>query len=386
MFFCEWALWNVKLQTEEEKRRQQEVNIEHGIKKHFIYEVEYERGRAFAKLPASSSPKSRGPVYVMTEDILELRSGFWESKRGYITLGTLPVILVICGFAYILTTAVSHLFHLLAANKTYTVTLITAIFFLLMIVLFAWVYAKYLFRIARLESFTSRHQLIRFNRITQQVYLHRPKYCGGLAVLPWEGIDSSASDPSLTEDQGVGVPLLLSWSPTVTGLLHLESAFVGRAGNNQSELRHEWEFIRRFMDEGPEGLPRPHISSHFPWPWQAFRAQFEGTWHYLMNANPITKVGLVLISPAFIMVGIAHWISLLLCWKPRWPKIIRQAGLPGKPVPPQTSFADYPAHVQERLIANQHLWAPLPGERPAKKRRSSKSQVQAEKADSGQNT
>ncbi|WP_442793249.1 MULTISPECIES: DUF6708 domain-containing protein, partial [unclassified Pseudomonas] len=100
-----------------------------------------------------------------------------------------------------------------------------------------------------------------------------------------------------------------------------------------TELQAEWEFIRRFMDEGPEGLPRPRITSHFPWPWQAFTPQFEGLTHYFRRSSRITKIGLVLISPAFLIIGTGHWLSLMLCWKPRWPKIIREAGLPGKPIP-----------------------------------------------------
>uniref|UniRef100_UPI0005632913 DUF6708 domain-containing protein n=1 Tax=Pseudomonas vranovensis TaxID=321661 RepID=UPI0005632913 len=131
--------------------------------------------------------------------------------------------------------------------------------------------------------------------------------------------------------------------------------------------RDEWEFIRRFMDEGPQGLPRPRITSHFPWPWQAFTPQFEGLTHYFRRASRTTKVGLLLICPAFLIIGLGHWLSLLLCWKPRWPKLIRQAGLPGKPIPPLATLADRPPHIQERLRANAHLWTVRPGKRPERK-------------------
>jgi hypothetical protein len=220
--------------------------------------------------------------------------------------------------------------------------------------------------------FTSRHLLIRFNRKTQQVYLHRPKYCGGIMTLPWKGVTSSGANQKASEAAGLGVPLSLFWPERVTGTLHPVMACVGKMGNNQSELRNEWEFIRRFMDEGPQGLPSPHITSHFPWPWQAVTPQFEGMVHFFSNTNRTSKVGLVLISPAFLVFGLAHWLSLMLCWKPRWPKLIRQAGLPGKPVPPQTTLADYPPEIQERLRANVHLWAVRPGKRPEKKPRTTR--------------
>jgi len=237
--------------------------------------------------------------------------------------------------------------------------------------LMGYFYLKYGLGITRLEAFTSRHMLVRFNRITQQVYLHRPNYCGGTVILPWEGvIYSGANMKSIAA--GMGVPLSLYWPVSVTGTFHPEVAFVGKMCNNSSEMHDEWEFIRRFMESGPDGLPRPRITSHFPWPWQAFTPQFEGLTHYFRHSSRIIKLGLVLISPAFLILGLSHWLSLLLCWKPRWPKIIREAGLPGKPIPPLTTLADRPPHIQERLRANAHLWAIRPGQRPAKKPRATR--------------
>nr|WP_232097617.1 hypothetical protein [Pseudomonas sp. URMO17WK12:I11] len=143
-------------------------------------------------------------------------------------------------------------------------------------------------------------------------------------------------------------------------------------------MQSEWEFIRRFMDEGPEDLPRPPMTSHFPWPWQAFTPQFEGLTHYFRKSSRIIKLGLVLISPAFLIIGTGHWLSLMLCWKPRWPKIIREAGLPGKPVPPLTTVNDYPPAIQERLRENAYLWAVRPGKRPERKKRTSTRRLKTE--------
>ncbi len=219
--------------------------------------------------------------------------------------------------------------------------------------------------------FTSRHLLIRFNRTTQQVYLHRPPYCGGIVTLPWYGVTSSGSDKKYAAAGGFGLPLDLIWPPSFAGALHPELIHVGKAANNFTELQSEWEFIRRFMDEGPEGLPRPSLTSHFPWPWQAFTPQFEGLTQYFRKSSRITKLGLVLISPAFLIIGTGHWLSLMLCWKPRWPRIIREAGLPGKPVPPLTTLDDYPPAIQARLRENAYLWATHPGKRPQRKKRTS---------------
>ncbi|WP_139208613.1 hypothetical protein [Achromobacter sp. NFACC18-2] len=77
----------------------------------------------------------------------------------------------------------------------------------------------------------------------------------------------------------------------------------------------------------------------------------------------------LLISPAFFILGLSHWASLLLCWRPRWPRIIREAGQAGKPVPAFSTVEDYPPDVRAQLLANAHRWALRPGRAPDNRRR-----------------
>jgi hypothetical protein len=149
----------------------------------------------------------------------------------------------------------------------------------------------------------------------------------------------------------------------------MEMAFVGKQGQGGSELRDEWEFIRRYMEEGPHAVSRPRLSTQLPSPIQAFSAQFEGLSRFFRKSSWLFKLALLMVWPAFVIVGTAHWFSLLLCWRPRWPKVIREAGLPGKPVPPPTTLSDYPPDIQERLLANADRWQLKPGKRPEKKPR-----------------
>ena len=368
MYFFEWGSWEAALEPDAEKN--EDARTRRLRKKITPYENEQAEEEAAAKLSVSETPKSRGPVYAFDNRILEIRSGMFEEKRGLISILSATVIYIITNcFAGIISGAILTIEHFHSKGTIASVYLFISAWFTLLALPTTWFYLKYGLRFTRLEMFTSRHLLIRFNRTTQQVYLHRPPHCGGIVVLPWEGVASSGSANKYAIADGVGVPLALHWSARVTGTLHPELAWVGKSANHQGEIRDEWEFIRRFMDEGPEGLPRPRITSHFPWPWQAFTPQFEGVTHYFRNASKLIKVGLVLISPAFLIIGAGHWLSLLLCWKPRWPKIIRQAGMPGKPVPPLTTLADYPPHIQQRLRENAHLWTAHPGQRPEKKPR-----------------
>ncbi|MCY1407266.1 hypothetical protein D9M71_225610 [compost metagenome] len=155
------------------------------------------------------------------------------------------------------------------------------------------------------------------------------------------------------EAANIGRQLLLLWDPAITGLPHLHLAFVGKTADGTSDIVNLWEFIRRYMEEGPQSVPAPKkLLGKVPWPWQSAMAS-------LSFFRPLWRAGLrwqvacwvVVTSPALLIHAAGHWISLLLCWEPRWPRIIREAGLPGKPVPPLSTAAD---------------WPPLPTVAPAK--------------------
>ncbi|MCU7240985.1 DUF6708 domain-containing protein [Pseudomonas peradeniyensis] len=370
MYFIEWFAWLAAIDPKEKREAFKKQNKT--IKNRGVYENEDEEYVAAAKKSVCETPKSRGPVYVYNEHVLEMRCGMWEDKRGLISILSLTVILSAAFNLWIALGGIEKLNNLISNDKPYGEQLFMSLFFLGISLILAVPYLMYGLRLTRLEMFTSRHLLIRFNRTTQQVYLHRPVYCGGIVTLPWNGVSSSGSDKKYAPPGGMGMPLELTWSPVFTGTLRPELIWVGRSANNFAELQAEWEFIRRFMDEGPEGLPPPHITSHFPWPWHAFTPQFEGLTHYFRNSSRVLKCGLLLLSPAFLIIGTGHWVSLLLCWKPRWPRIIREAGLPGKPIPALTTVDDYPPHIQERLRENAYLWAIRPGKRPERKPRVSK--------------
>jgi hypothetical protein len=384
MFLFEWFSWKSKTS---QYCRLEDMSKKAGLysKESMPYESEITQDQQASKLSVSKTPISRGPIYRYNESFVEMRCGMFEAHRGYITIISLIFFVFIGRLTYGIFEFIVSGPPFYSDNKPENngVSIFLILLFSSINFFAIFIYFRYGLFLSRLEIFTSRHLLIRFNRKTQQVYLHRPKSCGGIAVLPWEGIISEGASITSDETSGLNVSLLLVWPSNVTKALHSEIVAVGRRGNSMSELRNEWEFIRRFMDEGPESLPRPHITSHFPWPWQAFVAPLEGLGQYLVNSNKTIKWGMFFLWPAIFVFGFAHWISLLLCWKPRWPKVIREAGLPGKPVPPLTTLEDFPPHIQQRLRDNAHLWAAKPGSPPEKKPRKprAKRKPQAAQAD-----
>ncbi|WDY59980.1 DUF6708 domain-containing protein [Pseudomonas sp. PSKL.D1] len=372
MYLIECGLWRIATETAAERKKTDadKSPSEKRADKDF-YDSDLSEDVHFNSV--SDKAHSRGPVFSFNERYMEMRCGALEEARGMISLmtlgGVLPSILVTG------TSGIGWLYQDITTPDTRSI--VGVLLALLMTGLSAgiiYLYYTYGLQITRLEMLTSRHLIVRFNRITQQVHLHRPKSCGGIVTFPWHTTGSTAIYPA-DDHLSVGMRLGLIWHPSKTGLPHLESAMVGKQGQGGSELRDEWEFIRRYMEEGPHAVPRPRLSTHLPSPIQAFSAQFEGLGRFVRNSSWLFKVCLLLLWPAFVIVGTAHWVSLMLCWRPRWPKVIREAGMPGKPVPPVTTLSDYPPEIQARLLANADRWELKPGKRPERKARKARAKA-----------
>ncbi len=361
MYVAEWIAWLscVKSDAWFKKNLKEDGNqVYPTVQPAYEDSVAEDRARQAAKRFQRAS--TMGPVYACNDIFLEMRCGGMEDKRGLLTLCSLIFLCFLIGTWVDFDAPV--LWFLFGGGEPSATWSFGAILFSLLTTLgtaiLLWLYCKYALQLTRLEALTSRHILIRFNRITRQVFLHRPASCGGILVLPWEGVHT---------EEIPGLRLVMGWYPgDSTDLPFPTIVFIGRQSSRLSDLQSEWEFIRRYMDEGGlQAVEKPRISSQLPLPWPAFTAQFEALGPFLRNSGPLTWLGCVLISPAFVIVGLAHWASLLLCWRPRWPRVIREAGQPGKAVPAFTTVADYPPNVQAQLLANAHRWKLRPGRAPA---------------------
>lgn len=201
-----------------------------------------------------------------------------------------------------------------------------------------YLYYKYLLFYLRLESFTARRLIVRFNRITRKVYLLRPKHLGGIQILNWDKTHV-VIDKTMSELEGSGGFLILGWDKGDGEDLDgnpvddMELAFVGKPTRNASELLAFWEYIRRYMEEGPAAAPPPkRLINKFPWPWLSLKVTWRLDTQFLRHsALWIFVLANLLILPAILIHAVGHWLSLLLCYEPRFPRVIEEAGrlLPG---------------------------------------------------------
>lgn len=196
-----------------------------------------------------------------------------------------------------------------------------------------YLYFKYAFPRIRLEAFTARRLIIRFNRITKKVYLLRPRHVGGTLIMSWDNV-AVVIDKGMSELEGTGGFVILGWDKgggmTLEGkhTEDVELAFIGKPTRNASELLAFWEYIRRYMEEGQQAAPRPkRLISKFPWPWNSFKAAWR------LDTGFVGKPALwlfvvinLLLLPVILIHAFFHWVSLLLCYEPRFPKSIEQAG------------------------------------------------------------
>ena len=257
MYLFEWGAWQMNIETAE-KRKEMEAEEPPAIRRASRDSYESDFPEAQYKVPASEQPCARGPVYAFNDTYLEMRSGTMEEKRGLITMGTIPVI----GLSGVgLAMGWPIIWALLTGSHVYVGTLyeryprfddiLLAIVTLSVGCGVLYFYFKYAFRFTRLEMLTSRHLLVRFNRKTRQVHLHRPASCGGLVTLPWEATNCAAADP-VDDHLSMGLRMGLLWHPIRTGLPHLEVAWSGsrakaaaNCATNGSSSAAIWKTARR---------------------------------------------------------------------------------------------------------------------------------------------
>ncbi|OCG23237.1 hypothetical protein A9G45_00885 [Gilliamella sp. HK2] len=304
----------------------------------------------------SNNPRPIGPYYAYNNRYLEIRGGMFENFRGVLSWISLLIFLIPYSAGY----AASYIILDLNNYKPEEIAsgIFAIIFFSIIFLILAYLCIRYFRYIYRFELFTLRHIRVRFNRITRQVYIQRPKYCGGTVVFKWEHIMPANFGETGSDMGGTNMVNLMTFHPYKTGFPVAQSVGIGKNTYNPQDYKDEWEFIRRYMEHGPDNLPKPRLSTHLPMPFHGFEGHIKPMIHAAKNAPTVwvylLLIPVFLILPPFYTVG--YFISECLCWQPRWPKVIRQAGQMGKPIPKETTLADYPPKVQQALLDSRLEW------------------------------
>ena len=304
----------------------------------------------------SDNPRPIGPYYAYNDRYLEIRGGMFENFRGILTWISLFIFFIPCFSGYL---GFNTFLKLYNHERDNVVSGIFSIMFhSVIITLLMYLCIRYFRYIYRFELFTIRHIRVRFNRVTRQVYIQRPKYCGGTVVFKWEHIMPSNFGESGSDMGGTNMVNLMSFHPYKTGFPIAHSVGIGKNTYNPQDYKDEWEFIRRYMEHGRDNLPKPRLSTHLPMPFHGFSGHVSPMIHAVKNAPTFWMY--ILLIPVFLILlpfyTVGYFISECLCWQPRWPKVIRQAGKTGKPVPKETTLSDYSETVQQAILDSRLEW------------------------------
>ncbi|MWL90914.1 DUF6708 domain-containing protein [Cupriavidus sp. SW-Y-13] len=186
-----------------------------------------------------------------------------------------------------------------------------------------WLFKLVALPLLRKDYFTTRRTLIRFHRVTRKVYVHQPPHAGGINTYDWDDVIATLDDHEPEKSSG---RLVMGWvdmeAAQARGLI-----FVGRAAGNAARGRAWWEYIRRYMEEGPDTVPTPRLRLwKGVWPHMSLLEIFYLYPERLLHGGPLWWILLPCLAPIDLARAALHWLAMLLCVEPKFPPEIDQAG------------------------------------------------------------
>jgi hypothetical protein len=163
------------------------------------------------------------------------------------------------------------------------------------------------------ESFRRTHYPIRFDRKNRMVHVFRRK--GTILSAPWDDLFFTLS-PARSEGSDLTIKAHVMKEDMVTVK---ESFLLGCRSSEAQNMFSFWEYIRRFMEEGPNELNKQSdfflpIGDRREPPWF-------GLWRLLLNLNGLLFMQIIL-SPIFIVFALGRVIATWTSRIPKWPKEI----------------------------------------------------------------
>jgi len=164
---------------------------------------------------------------------------------------------------------------------------------------FAW--------LAHFECFRHTHYPMRFNRKTRKVHVFRVD--GTVLTADWNELYFCLGRSYQARMWTIQGHVLADDRKTVLETFSFPQAAFGNA--ERDRLRHVWEYVRRYMAEGPAGLIE---QTPVVLPIADRRESFWFGWH---RTHAIE--GLMLL-PGYLFIYLGRWISMYTSKIPVWPE------------------------------------------------------------------
>ena len=291
--------------------------------------------RLSQKEACTETAKSSGTIFKATDSYLEVCDGLYREKGwGLLAfstagVGALCLTTMVSWMAINVSPAIRQKGDADAAHWAFGILALVAFGLFMLCV-----------RSLLTDCFNYTRRPIRFNRIDRKIYAFRHNGPGGVVSVPWDdaflyverqpktGLTSTA--PRMVrclvlDEQGqvsdsfrIGKRVVLAYS---------EEGELGR--KVMAELYEDFEYYRRFMEDGPASLPpvAEFLSTRVSFR-NSLKLQFDGMSDMFRSGNLfLLLVGIVAAIPTFLL-AVAYHLAQLTCREPVWPDDVERACTP----------------------------------------------------------
>ncbi|MTV52407.1 DUF6708 domain-containing protein [Pseudoduganella buxea] len=249
----------------------------------------------------------------------------WFSWKGTVSLIVVSIMLLFSGS----TGLMSALWLLEAAGVLHSsadvdVLLANGLGMVAVCVLISWGCWKSL----RRESFAYTHYPMRFNRKNRKVYVWRTD--GTVLEMPWDDIFFTLAN--VVEQWEVrghklapdNITILETFALSYSDLLTSHDLNPATLRSSDKDfVRGHWEFIRRYMEEGPSEVSR---QVQFCMPVDGRRESAKGGMHRILaNFSGAPWPFLLMLSPILLLVSLFRIFAMRTSKIPQWPDHVEAA-------------------------------------------------------------
>ncbi|HCT9443684.1 TPA: DUF6708 domain-containing protein [Proteus mirabilis] len=168
------------------------------------------------------------------------------------------------------------------------------------------------------EWFTWTHYPIRFDRKNQMVYAFRTD--GSIITVPWAKVFFTTGlnyVKNISADYYISGHVLADDNNTV-----IDTFCLPASTGNLALLQYHWEFIRRYMEEGPENIIQ---QVEFCLPIANKKESYGFTFFYIFTLfKGLFKILMLLMFPLIFIISIPRYIAILTSRRPVWPEEIEE--------------------------------------------------------------
>jgi hypothetical protein len=282
--------------------------------------------------PCADAGKSNGTVFKATDTCLELCDGLYREKGWGLLAFSTAGLMALAGTIMSLWMAID--IPPAVREKGQTEFAFWGFGSLAVIALCLFVLAV---RLLLVDCFNYTRKPIRFNRANRTIYAFRHNGPGGVLSVPWDSAFLYVERKPKAGLAGTAPRLIRCLVLNDKGLVvdtfsigkYVDLAFDENSPAGQKvmeELYTDFEYYRRFMEEGPSSVPpvAEFLTTEVSFR-NALKLQFDGASGLMNSGNPAMWLVMVVAAIPTFILAVAYHLAQLTCREPVWPEEVERA-------------------------------------------------------------